>query len=64
MEFGTSSASHPRTLPVVGAAAAVTFKETRISLAEFKLTGKVKVWQTPYIQKYNTVLAVFISHDN
>jgi hypothetical protein len=51
MEFGPSSASHPRTLPVVGAAAAVSFKETRISLAEFKLTGKVKVWQTSYIQK-------------
>jgi hypothetical protein len=47
-----TSASHPRTLPVVEAAAAVSFKETRISLAEFKLTGKVKVWQTSYIQKY------------
>jgi hypothetical protein len=52
LEFGTSSASHHRTSPVVGAAAAVSFKETRISLAEFKLTGKVKVWQTSYIQKY------------
>jgi hypothetical protein len=47
-----SSASHPGTLPVVGAAAAVSFKETRISLAEFKLTGKVKVWQTSYIREY------------
>jgi hypothetical protein len=27
--------SHPRTLPVVGAAAAVSYKETRTSLAEF-----------------------------
>jgi hypothetical protein len=38
-----TSASHPRTSPVVGAAAAVSFEETRISLAELKLTGKVKV---------------------
>jgi hypothetical protein len=47
-----TSASHPITLPVVGAAAAVSFRETRISLAELKLTGKVKVWQTSYIKKY------------
>jgi hypothetical protein len=49
---GPSSAKHPRTLPVVGAAAAVSLTETRILLAELKLTGKVKVWQTSYIQKY------------
>jgi hypothetical protein len=34
------------------AAAAVSLKETRISLVEFKLTGKAKVWQISYIQKY------------
>ena len=47
-------------LPSTGAAAAAvseTIKDnirlvTRSSLAEFKLTGKVKVWQTSYIQKY------------
>jgi hypothetical protein len=37
-------------LPVVGAAAAVSYKETRTSLAEFILTGKVKVWQASSIQ--------------
>jgi hypothetical protein len=32
---GPPSTSNPRTLPVVGAAAAVSYKETRTSLAEF-----------------------------
>jgi hypothetical protein len=47
---GRTSTSHPRTLPVVGAAAAVSYKETRTLLAEFILTGKVKVWQASSIQ--------------
>jgi hypothetical protein len=47
---GPPSTSNPRTLPVVGAAAAVSYKETRTSLAEFTLTGKVKVWQASSIQ--------------
>jgi hypothetical protein len=45
-----TSASLFAALPVVGAAAAVSYEETKNSLAEFILTGKVKVWPESSIQ--------------
>jgi hypothetical protein len=59
---GPPSTSNPRTLPVVGAAAAVSYKETRNSLAEFTLTGKVKVWQASSDQDVQSEMTVEEKH--